>query len=323
MIILSGGVGGFFYVRRELFVPLSQGTEEKYFEIKQGESVKEIANSLKSAGFIRNPWVFIGYLTYKGTTGKLIAGDYILRENMTLVEIAAALTSGKTAQKRITIPEGWTVKEIAEYLDKNEIVKQEDFLLATKKNYNFDFLKDKPQNKDPSGYLFPDTYNLSYNVTVDEIVLKMLENFDRKLDSNLRQEIKNSGKTIFEVLTMASIVEKEVSKDEDRAKVAGIFYKRIENNMKLEADATISFITGKNDPQSSYEDTQINSPFNTYLYPGLPPGPICNPGLSAIKAAIYPKETNYWFYLSRQDTGETIFSETYEEHLQAKEIYLD
>ncbi len=323
MIFLGSGVGGFFYVRRELFISVSQQAEEEYFEIKKGQSVKDIAFSLKNAGLIRNPWVFIGYLTYKGTTGELIAGDYLLKENMNLVEIAEVLTSGETAQKKITIPEGWQIKEIADYLDKEGIVEKEDFIAATKKDYEFDFLKDKPRDLDLSGYLFPDTYSLPYKVTAEEIVLKMLFNFDKKLDSNLRKEIKNSGKTIFEVLTLASIVEKEVSKDSDRTIVAGIFYKRLENDMKLEADATINFITGKNNPQSSLEDIKIDSPYNTYLYKGLPPGPICNPGLLAIKAVIYPKETNYLFYLNRQDTGETIFSETYEEHLEAQRKYLD
>ena len=184
------------------------------------------------------------------------------------------------------------------------------------------FLDSVPKGVDLEGYLFPDTYRVFNDVSDEEIVKKLLNNFDKKLSPELRQKIARQGKTIHEIITMASIIEKEVSSEADRPIVAGILYKRIKNGMRLEVDSSINYITGKNDPGANYADLEIDSPYNTYKNYGLPPGPICNPGLAAIKAAVYPEESAYLFYLNRQDTGETIFSKTFDEHIKNKNKYL-
>jgi UPF0755 protein len=150
----------------------------------------------------------------------------------------------------------------------------------------------------------------------------MLDNFNKKLSIKMREDIKKQGKTIFEIITLASIIEKEVSKEEDRKIVAGIFYKRLKQGIHLESCATINYILGNNKKQLSFEDTRVESPYNTYLNKGLPPGPISNPGIFAIKAAIYPQETDYLFFLSKP-TGETVFSKTFEEHNKNKRKWLN
>ena len=172
------------------------------------------------------------------------------------------------------------------------------------------------------GYLFPDTYEIRRDEGIEEIVTKMLQNFDKKMTKDLKEELKRQNKTIFEIIIMASVLEKEVKILEDKEIVSGIFWKRIEEKMPLQSCATIAFIKGENQWQYSYEDTRIKSPYNTYLNLGLPLGPISNPGIESIKAAIFPKESEYNYFLTDPETGKTIFSKTYEEHNANKSKYL-
>jgi UPF0755 protein len=171
------------------------------------------------------------------------------------------------------------------------------------------------------GFLFPDTYQISYSAGEKDIIRMMLANFDKKLTKDLREEIVRQNKTIFEIVTMASLLEKEVRTAEDKKLVAGVLWKRLKNRIPLQVDAAVSYITGKKTVKITKEDTQIDSPYNTYKYLGLPLGPISNPGLESIKASIYPKESRYWYYLSTPE-GQTIFSRTLEEHNIAKAKYL-
>jgi UPF0755 protein len=186
---------------------------------------------------------------------------------------------------------------------------------------NYDFLKDKPENLSLEGYLFPDTYLIEKKESLENIVKIILNNFDKKLNQNLRDEIKKQNKGIFEIITMASLIEKEVINYEDKQIVSGILWKRIKAGVPLQVDASVVYALNAKKEKISIEDTKINSPYNTYKYRGLPLGPICNPGLESIKAAIYPKETNYWYYLSKP-SGETVFSKTLEEHNIAIYKYL-
>ena len=186
---------------------------------------------------------------------------------------------------------------------------------------DFSFLSDKPKNLSLEGYLFPDTYEVKKGAGSEDIIKKILNNFDKKLNSDLRTEIKNQGKSIFEIITIASLIEKEVRTFEDKKLVSGVLWKRLESNMPLQVDATIAYITEKKTTKVLKTDTQIDSLYNAYKYSGLPLGPICNPGIESIKAAIYPENSEYWYYLSTPE-GETIFSRTLEEHNIAKAKYL-
>ncbi len=178
-----------------------------------------------------------------------------------------------------------------------------------------------PTSTGLEGYFFPDTYRIYKGAIYENLLKKALNNFWNKVEP-LMPEIKKQDKELADIIIMASLIEKEVSQIKDKKIVAGILYKRINIGMRLELDSTINYITGKNDPQASYFDLEKDSPYNTYKYYGLPPGPISCPGLSSIEAAIYPQDSPYLFYLNRQDNGKTIFSKTYAEHLKNKNKYL-
>ena len=184
-----------------------------------------------------------------------------------------------------------------------------------------DFLKGISDNTSLEGFLFPDTYQFPYRIKSEEIVRRMLNNFEKKLTPDLREEIENQGKTIFEIVTMASLIEKEVRTLEDKKIVSGILWKRLESKIPLQVDATITYITDKKTTKISIEETKIDSPYNTYKYLGLPLGPICNPGLESIIAAIHLQDSKFWFYLSTPE-GETIFSKTLKDHNIAQDLYL-
>ncbi len=328
-ILVISFLGWVFY-ERIIYLPVNKTGESKIFVVRSGESVKEISANLKKAGLIKSSRIFNFYIWFNDLGTKLQAGEYELAPNLSIKEIADILANGQIINKEVTIKiiEGWTIKDIDNYLQKEGITLANEFSRLANQSAQqwdlnrYDFLKNVPAKNSLEGFLFPDTYRIYKDASVIEIIEKMLVNFDRKLTPEMRADISKSGRTIYEIVTMASIIEKEAANDKDRSIIAGILYKRLAKGMKLEVDSTINYLTGKNDPQASYADLNIDSPYNTYKYYGLPPGPICNPGLSALKAAIYPKESPYLFYLHRQDTGETIFSRTYDEHLRNKAKYL-
>jgi UPF0755 protein len=324
-------VGGFSYWRG-INEPVSETGEDKIFAVEPGQGVKSIAAKLKAEGLIRSDSYFSWYIWQEGAESKLQAGEYLLNTGMNLKEIAASLVSGQVQQKEKTVKiiEGWKIGDIDEYLSASGFAGKGAFQkLAGSRlgDWTFaferpDFLADAPDYASLEGYLFPDTYRVYEDAVPADIIKKALDNFGRKFDPSMRAEIASQGKTVFDIITLASIIEKEVRSKEDRKLVAGVLYKRMEIGMKLEVDATINYLTGKKNPGSLLEDLAIDSPYNTYKYYGLPPGPISNPGITAIDAAIYPQKSPYLFYLNRQDTGETIFSKTYKEHLANKAKYL-
>lgn len=248
--------------------------------------------------------------------------------------------TAQQADKTVTIIEGWNSRQIAEKLANSQLgFSVDDFLKIAgqpKKNYqslpanqwpedfsdNYEFLKDKPKQVGLEGYLFADTYRFRPSSSPKEVIIKLLDNFDQQLNTKMRQDIEQQGRTIYQIITMASLLEKEVKTEQDMKIVADIFWRRIKNGQRLESCATLAYILGQNKPQYSFEDTRINSPYNTYINGGLPPGPIGSPSLKAIKAAIYPTPNNYNFFLSRPDNGETIFSRNFEEHKINKAKFL-
>jgi len=321
--------------------PADKNGQDVLFEVKAGEGVKQISKNLEKSGLIKSNFYFNLYVKRNDLEKKFQAGSYALNPMLSAKEIAEALTEGKSLSKEKTIKiiEGWNTREISQYFERQGMFQSEEFLelvgfpkinyqdskqMPYPKDYSkdFSFLKDKPSYYGLEGYLFPDTYRIFKDASLDDIVLKMLDNFNKKLTYEMRQDIKKQGKTIYEIITMASLVEKEVRTEEDMKIVSGIFWDRIKNNQALESCATLAYILGQNKPQYTTEDTKIDSPYNTYQNRGLPPGPICNPGLKAIRAAIYPQYSNYNYFLSRPDTGETVFSASYEEHVRNKQRYL-
>jgi len=319
LLVILGGV----YIWQGIYLPINQNSKEEVtFSIKKGEGTKEIAVNLEKEKLVRVATLFRIYTIFTGVSGKLQAGEYLISPSMTIPEIARKFVSGNVIEEKITIVEGWNLTDIAEYLG-GKGFKKEEFLELTQKDFSgtYDFLKDKPKSLNLEGYIFPDSYKIRKEETIEDIINKTLQNFDKKIMQELRQEIEKQNKTIFEIITMSSLLEKEVKTPEDKKIVSGILWKRLENNMPLQVDATISFITGEKPVNISIEETKIDSPYNTYKYRGLPLGPICNPGIESIIAAIYPENSDYWYYLSTPE-GKTIFSKTLEEHNIAKNKYL-
>lgn len=316
------GGGTFFY----FLLPASDNPSQKIFEIKKGEGIFEIAQRLEKENLIRNRYFFVFLAIIKGSADKIKAGEYYLSSSFSSFKILEIFREGRTVLHKITIPEGWNLKQIADYLDKKQLCSKEEFLEITSPPFDdflkeFDFLKDKPKDLTLEGYLFPDTYFIEKGTSCQEIVRMFLKNFSQKLTPRLREEIKKQKKSIFEIVTMASMLEKEVKTKEEKEIAAGILWKRLEVGIPLQVDATITYLTGKKTTKISHQDLQIDSPYNTYKYPGLPLGPIANPGMESILSAIYPKKTDYWYYLSTPQ-GKTLFSKTLMEHRIKKAKYL-
>ena len=320
--------------KEELISPTKNvSLEEKRFIIEKGDGLKEITNKLKEQGVIKNGLFFQAYAFLSNVRDNFLPGEYDLPKEVSLKNLLSLLsTSPLASEKTITIIEGWDNRKIALYLEENDLVSQDDFFKALENlRVDTDFLslyEFFPKNIDElkisevfQGYLFPDTYRFYEETTAEAIIKKMIANFAQKLDSELISGADNIGKTIPEIITLASLVEKEAALDQDRRLVADIFWNRIKVNWALESCATINYILGQPKERLSFEDTRIPSPYNTYLHAGLPPVRINSPSLSSIKAVIYPLENNYCCFLSNSE-GRIIFSKTIEEHNRNKQIHL-
>lgn len=327
-------IAGLFYWRG-ITTPAGGQGQDILFMVEKGQSVNQISQNLYGAGLIKSKFNFEVYIWLTEQETKIKSGEYNLSPSLTIREIVKILAAGETLSKerKITIIEGWNVDDINKHFKENNIISGSSFVDIAKarigkwemgigKLEKPGFLNDAPPSASLEGYLFPDTYRVFKAATAEDIVKKMLGNFDNKLTDEMRNDIAKQGRTIYEIVTMASIIEKEVRTPEDMEIVSGIFWDRIKYGQPLESCATLAYILGVNKEQYSIEDTKIDSPYNTYRNPGLPPGPICNPGLNAIKAAIYPRYTEYNYFLNRQDTGETVFSKTLDEHNRNKARYL-
>ncbi|MCK4800111.1 endolytic transglycosylase MltG [Candidatus Parcubacteria bacterium] len=319
----------YFYIQNVIENPYNiKDSKKREFIIQNGESVEQIAINLESDGLIAGKDFFKIYVWEKKIASDLQAGSYELSPSMTITRMADLFIGGKIKGNDIwvTIPEGFSSEEIDERLTESGLINKGEFI-----NFDnnipqdfldkYEFLKDAPADKNLQGYYFPDTYKYYNNSSIEEIASKMLNNFDLKLTDDLRAEIKGQDKTISEVIILASIIEKEAGNSEDMKKVSSVFTNRLEVGKALESDATINYVTKTGRARSTYEDLEIESPYNTYKYVGLTPSPIANPGIEAIKAAINPEETDYFYFLTKED-GEAVFSITFKEHLKNKYKYL-
>ena len=298
---------------------------ERLFKIEKGVGVAKIAANLDEQGFLASEFWFKVYVAASGNKANFIDGEYKLRTDLNIKDVVRQLTGARFSNKEVdvTLLEGWTVVEMDEYLVKRDLIKPGE-LTAYSNDFaqkDYFFLFDRPKSADLQGYLYPDTYRVYAQTSVAELARKMLENFDQKLTSEMRAEIKKQKKSIFDVVTLASVVEKEMFGYENRRVVADIFLKRLKAGMALQSDATVNFVTKRGIAAPSLDDLQVESLYNTYKYPGLPPGPICNPSIEAIKAVIYPAKTDYWYFLNTPQ-GEIIFSKTHDEHVANKFKYL-
>lgn len=320
LFLLISALLGVSYINSEVKKPMSRSAEEIKFTVQKGESTTEISKKLEQGHLIKNSFIFLLYLKYKGQASQIQAGDYTLTKNLSMVQVMEVLTKGKVTSVKITIPEGWTNKQIEDEIVKKGIGTGEDFKNALNKKYNYDFLKES-SNGDLQGFLFPETYFISSKPTSEEVIEKMLGEFSAKADSRIRKKVGINGLSYYQILTLASIVEREVTNKEDKKKVASVFLNRLENDIKLDSCATVEYVLGTKKRILSSDDISIDSPYNTYRNKGLPPTPIANSGLDSIEAVLEPEETDYLFFFSGKD-GKTYFSKTQEEHEDLKAKFL-
>ena len=305
--------------------PVDENSEETIsFQIKKGSTAKEIGKNLKEKNLIKNQTAFYLYTKFNNLGEKIIAGRFLLSKNMNVKKILTAITDPSQAEFIITIQEGITLKDIDQKLVDLTLINPGKFLKAVK-DFNgwqyYQFLDKKILETLASpleGYIYPDTYFLDpADFKPEDLIYLTLDNFEKKITELPKSQSKYS---FHQIITMASIIENEVRSFSDRKMVSGILWKRLENAWPLGADATLLYIT--NDRKITSEDLEIDSPYNTRKYAGLPPGPVSNPSIESITAAIFPEQSNYWFYLTTLDTGEVIYAETNEEHNANRKKYL-
>lgn len=319
----------YFKIREKIDTPLNpSSTAVVAFEIVKGQGVEEIGKNLEKASLITGSDFFKLYLWENGLGSKLKAGAYELSAAMSIAQIVDLFTGGESGMKsneaKISVKEGSSNAEILSKLKESGVVQEDaSFENADMDFTKYDFLKDKPKNADMQGFLFPDTYNFFKGSSMQTVTEKMLGNFDKKFTPQMREDIREQDKSTYDIIIMASIIEKEAANKEEMPTIASVFYNRLRIGQALQSDATINYITGSGRAMSTGEDLSIDSPYNTYKYTGLTPTPICNPGIEAIKAAIYPGKTDYFYFLTTQDEQRTTyFSKTYEEHLRYKAMHL-
>ena len=321
LIVLAAG-GAAWYVYQQL-QPVAGSPTTKNVTIPSGSSVREIGRLLEEQALIRNADMFSYYVKYKGVAPQLKAGEYQFTTGQTIDTMLVAMAEGNTVvnAQRFTIPEGWNVEQIADHLAKEGIVEKTAFLQEVNEgNFpDYPFVAAIPKSADRKyrleGYLFPETYEVKKDASANEIISRMLAQFQKEWKPEWTDELKKSNLTQDEAVNLASIVEREVTVDKERPLVAGVYFNRIKDKWPLQADATVQFILGKQRDRLTYDDLKVKSPYNTYINPGLPPGPIANPGRLSLEAVVNPAKHDFFFYVTKKDgTSEHYFSKTLQEH---------
>jgi len=291
-----------------LLMPPKDFPSHKIIKIKNGDSLSVVSDTLSKENIIRSRYFFEGCAKIVGGMKPVIAGEYLFEEPVSACVVALRVARGLSGvpEVRVTLPEGVPNVQVADIIKKNIPEFDEKLFIEIAK-------KDE-------GFLFPDTYLFIESVTPEKVVSVMIENFNKKM-MPFDAEIKASGHSLREVVTMASILEKEATSDEDKAIVSGVLWKRISIGMPLQVDASFLYLLGKKSSEVTVDDMQIRSGYNTYTNKGLPSGPIGNPGLIAIQSALRPTASAYLFYLS-DNNGVMHYAKTFEEHKANKLKYL-
>ncbi len=302
--------------------PLDVNGVEQRFTVESGESVNSIASRLEIVGLIRNAEAFRAYLIYAGWDTTIQAGEYKLSTAMSAMEVARELQDATPEEVTFVILPGWRLEEIAASLPTSGLaITPEEFLTAARTPYpDYDFLAGATTTE---GFLFPDSYIVPRGVTVDIFVNGLLRNFALHLTPDLTHEYERVGLTTYQAVTLASLVEREAIKDEEKPLIASVYLNRYKINMKLDADPTVQYALGYSIINQSWWtspltliDLQVNSPYNTYINTGLPPTPIANPSMEALRAVAFPAQSNYLYFRAKCDgSGFHDFSETFDEHL--------
>ncbi|MBQ6950771.1 MAG: endolytic transglycosylase MltG [Clostridia bacterium] len=339
VVVVGIVMAGWNWIHRSFFAPVdAQDQTPVAFTVASGSSLTKVANNLESAGLIHNRTVFKYYADFLGYGQKIQAGDYQVNKAMSMHEIMNLLTTGdgNPITRNITIIPGWTITDMAAYLKNQGVIQtEEEFLSLCRSGQDFSayyYISDvlKTQNVASrlyvlEGYLAPDTYEIYTDATAQDIIKKLLSQTEAVYQDSYHDRAQELGMTMDQVIALASMIEKE-AKTNDFSKVSAIFHNRLKQNMTLGSDVTIKYVSGVKRMSLTNEDLNVDSPYNTYRYKGLPLGPICSPSGAAIEAALYPDEQfiaeNFLYFCSKDpNTGELHFSRTLEEHNQAVSIY--
>ena len=308
-----------------LNLPKDKSGTPRPFSMKLGEATATVIDRLEQEGLIGDSNAFRVYLLYRGIDTSLQAGDYELSPGMTAIEIAHALQDATPTHIRFNILAGWRLEEIAQALPTSGLQITSDAFLAAAHDHpeNYSFSAALPDNATLEGFLFPGEYQFRRDVSIDEFYKSILENFDRNITPEILQGFNRQQLDTFGGVTLASIIEREAVLDDEMPLIASVFLNRLAANMKLDSDPTIQYGLGYNPEQLTWwtnplslEDLSVDSPFNTYLYAGLPPGPISNPGPAALRAVAFPAQSPYYFFRAACDgSGKHQFATTFEEHV--------
>ncbi len=323
--------------RAALTVPLDAQGEPVAFEVAPGMTARTIAQKLQTEGIIADAQLFEAYVRGNGIAQQLEAGSFSLSPAMTVVEIADVLQDARIQAIRITIPEGWRLEQTADYLTDAELLDGALYRqLAETGDFDleaFPFLATRPLGTSLEGYLFPNTYELpAQDPQPDDLIRRQLDSFAEQVMPLYEKAIAegSSELDLYAVLIIASIVEREAVVAQERPAIAAVYLNRLDLGMKLEADPTVQYAMGYQDaadqwwktPVTLEEYGEVASPYNTYLYPGIPPGPIASPGLESIRAVLYPDQHAYLYFVATPDgSGAHVFAETWDEHVANVQRY--
>ncbi len=324
LLLTAAGLGGYIWNGLR---PAEAG-EARQVAIERGMSPNRIADRLEQEGIIRDAFIFKYYLKFREQGGAFKAGTYELSPGMEHDAIIRKLNEGDTVKEetiRFTIPEGFTLLQIADKLAAEGFIDKTRFLALAdeKRDWEAEAVKSIPDDARLrhrlEGYLFPETYELKKGSTEEDILQRMLAETDRKLAElgEIDEPLAERGLTLHELMTVASLVEREVVVDQERAAVAGVIYNRLAKPMRLQIDATVQYLLDKPKERLFEKDLEVESPYNTYRSDGLPPGPISSPSLKSIEAALQPEKNDFYYYVTKKDgSSEHLFAVTYDQHLK-------
>jgi UPF0755 protein len=317
IIIFIWMAAGFFY--HQATVSVGENTQTIILSIPPGATLKKISTDLKGLSLIRNASAFRLLANIRQKQTHIQVGEYELNQSMLPMDILKAITSGKTVLHPITIPEGYRISEIAELLTKKISINKEIFI---KESRNKDLLnKLNITSKSLEGYLFPETYHFSKHTAEKKIIQTMLSTFQQQMKTkNIQDQIQSSDMSLHEIITLASLIEKETGMNGERKHISSVFHNRLKRKMRLQTDPTVIYAIENFDGNIRKKDLDIDSPYNTYRYKGLPPGPIASPGIKSIVAALNPIKTNHLYFVSKKD-GSHQFSSSLKEHNRAVQKY--
>jgi UPF0755 protein len=321
-IVTISIIGGFIYINK--IYGTTTNIDKNFFIIKNEDSIDSVVLKLKEKNIIISKKYFLAYKKLRYKNRELKPGNYIINPHISIKDLIFQLSSGKSDFAIITIPEGYSLFQTADRLEKNKLLKKEEFINIKLEDVDKNNLINNPKTVHFSleGFLFPETYYIPYAYSKEQIAQSMYNNFTKVFSEEYRNRTKELGLNINDIITIASLIEKEAANDAERSRISGVIYNRLKRGMLLQIDAAVIYAITKGEKtiqRVTYSNLKVNSPYNTYINKGLPPGPIAAPGKPSIHAALYPETHDYLFYVAGE--GGHVFSRTYEEHLQNVKKY--